>query len=69
MKTYTLKYETSTAVVTGDLTFRSDGTVSYVWSCENIDWYRDGKFIKSSYGPVRDSLAKRQLDGFVLVKA
>jgi hypothetical protein len=66
MKTYTLKYENYTAEVEGDITFNSDGSINYVWSCTDLTIYKDSECVYSSYDGVSGSRLKHRLNGYVL---
>lgn len=66
MKTYTLKRNDLIAEVEGDITFNSDGSINYVWSCANcFIQHEDGKVFYNSMDSVSGPRLKHLLKGFL----
>lgn len=66
MKTYTLKRNDLIAEVEGDITFNSDGSINYVWSCANcFIQHEDGRVFYNSMDSVSGARLKRLLEGFL----
>jgi Zn-finger protein len=65
MKTYTLKRNDLIAEVEGDITFNSDGSINYVWSCANcFIQHEDGRVFYNSMGNVSGARLKHLLKDF-----
>lgn len=68
MKTYIFKRNDLIAEVEGDITFNSDGSINYVWSCANcFIQHEDGIVFYNSMDKVNGAKLKRLLEGFLRV--
>lgn len=66
METYILKSNDLIAEVEGDITFNSDGSINYVWSCANcLIRYEDGRVVYNSMDYVSGARLIKLLKGFV----